>query len=247
MAGNASRSAPAVAESETTIEVSNLFFNTPVRRKFLKTTQTEMGHIGEAFARIALARPDVQMKLTHNERVLHDLPATENWADRIHNFFGPDIGGSLIPVTSGEGEIRVTGYVVDPAHSRGNNRMQYLFFERTLHPRPFVATRSTRSLSRVANDGAFSNRIFAAGYAARVGRCECAPRQTGSSLSRGRTDLQSAARDTPQQISVDRPYSASSTNIGERATRNGAGQRPNAVRFRRVAVDDEPASRQGYS
>lgn len=111
----------------TSIEVSNLFFNTPVRRRFLKTTQTEMGHIGEAFARVALARPGIHMTLTHNERTVHDLPATENWADRIARFFGPDIGDALIPVSSEDDSIRLSGYVVDPSQSRGNNRMQYLF------------------------------------------------------------------------------------------------------------------------
>lgn len=125
--GQREPSSPCSCGVGTMIEVANLFFNTPVRRKFMRTTQTEMGHISEAFARIALAHPGIHMTLTHNERNLHDLAATEHWADRIHNFFGPDIGGSLIPVTSGEEPIRISGYVVDPAHSRGNNRMQYLF------------------------------------------------------------------------------------------------------------------------
>ena len=111
----------------TSMEVSNLFFNTPVRRKFIKTTQTEMGHISEAFTRIALARPDVHMTLSHNGRVVHDLPATNNWSDRIGRFFGSDIGDSLIPVANEDGPIRLSGFVVDPSQNRGNNRMQYLF------------------------------------------------------------------------------------------------------------------------
>ncbi len=118
--------APCSCSMGTTIEVANLFFNTPVRRKFLRTPQTEMGHISEAFARIALAAPSVGMRLIHNERVVHDLPATENLAERIMSFFGPDIGNSLIPVGSEDGAVRISGYVVDPTQSRGNNRMQYL-------------------------------------------------------------------------------------------------------------------------
>ncbi len=111
----------------TSIEVANLFFNTPVRRRFLRTTQTEMGHISEAFARIALARPEIHMTLAHNERVVHDLPPTENWAERINSFLGPDIGGALIPVRGTDGPVTISGYVVDPIQSRGNNRLQYLF------------------------------------------------------------------------------------------------------------------------
>lgn len=119
--------APCSCGVGTRIEVSNLFFNTPVRRKFIKTTQTEMGHISEAFARIALARPQIKMTLSHNGRILHELPATDEWSERIGTFFGTDIGDALIPIANEDGPIRLSGFVVDPTHSRGNNRMQYLF------------------------------------------------------------------------------------------------------------------------
>ncbi len=125
--GQREPASPCSAAVGTTMEVGNLFFNTPVRRKFLRTVSTEMGHIGEAFARIALACPEIRMQLTHNDRVIHDLPATGNWPDRIHNFFGPDIGNALIPVSSHDGPVGISGFVVDPLHSRGNNRWQYLF------------------------------------------------------------------------------------------------------------------------
>jgi len=118
---------PCSCGTGTSIEISNLFFNTPVRRKFIKTTQTEMGHIGEAFARVALARPQIHMTLTHNDRVVHDLPSTTNWSERIGKFFGPDIGEALIPISNEDGPIRLSGFVVDPSQSRGNNRLQYLF------------------------------------------------------------------------------------------------------------------------
>ena len=58
----------------TTIEVRNLFFNTPVRQKFLRSPQTEMGHSTEAVTRLALAHPHVHFTLTHNGRTMHDLP-----------------------------------------------------------------------------------------------------------------------------------------------------------------------------
>ena len=69
---------PAGMSTGTTIVVQNLFYNTPVRRKFMKTPQTERGHIVEAFTRIALANPSVHMSLTHNGKAQFDLPATEN-------------------------------------------------------------------------------------------------------------------------------------------------------------------------
>ena len=111
----------------TTIEVRQLFYNTPVRQKFMKTAQTERGHIAEAFTRVALANPHVQMTFTNNTKVTHNLPATESWRDRIGAFFGPEISDNLIPVSNSHGDISITGFVVDPSVSRANNRLQYLF------------------------------------------------------------------------------------------------------------------------
>ncbi len=111
----------------TIMEVRNLFFNTPVRRKFLKTAQTELGHITEAFTRIALAYPEVHFTLSHNGKQLHELPPTTAWAQRIGHFFGDEIQHNLIPVESQHDGIHLTGFVVSPSVSRSHNRMQYLF------------------------------------------------------------------------------------------------------------------------
>lgn len=119
--------APCGCPTGTAIEIRNLFFNTPVRRKFLKTPQTERGHIVEAFTRLALANPRIHMVLTNGEKVVYDLPPTERWADRIEAFFGGEVSDSLISLESDDGQIRISGYACDPAVSRGNNRMQYLF------------------------------------------------------------------------------------------------------------------------
>ncbi len=111
----------------TSIEIRNLFYSTPVRRKFLKSAQTEMGHTLEAFTRIALANPNVQMTLRTPARVLQELPRTANWGERIHSFFGSEISDALIAVSSEDSGVRLRGYVVAPTVSRSNNRMQYLF------------------------------------------------------------------------------------------------------------------------
>ena len=111
----------------TTIEVQNLFFNTPVRRKFLKTPQTERGHIVEAFTRLALANPKVHFVLRNGDKEMFDLLPTTRWADRIEAFFGTEISESLIPIDSDDAQVKIAGYACDPSISRGNNRMQYLF------------------------------------------------------------------------------------------------------------------------
>jgi DNA mismatch repair protein MutL len=111
----------------TTIEVRNLFFNTPVRRKFLKTPQTERGHIVEAFTRLALANPKVHFVLRNGEKEMFDLLPTVRWADRIESFFGTEISESLISIESDDAQVKIAGYACDPSVNRGNNRMQYLF------------------------------------------------------------------------------------------------------------------------
>jgi DNA mismatch repair protein MutL len=109
------------------VEIRNLFFNTPVRRKFMRAVQTEFGHASEAFTRIALVHPQVHFTLRHNERLVFDLPPVESWQQRISAFFGREIGQSLIPLDNRDGEVRIWGFAADPQVSRGNNRMQYLF------------------------------------------------------------------------------------------------------------------------
>ncbi|MFW6170037.1 MAG: DNA mismatch repair endonuclease MutL, partial [Planctomycetota bacterium] len=124
--GDVGEARPCGCPVGTTVEVRNLFFNTPVRRKFLRTAQTEIGHANEAFTRIALAHPKLQMKIRHNDRVQHDLPAADRWLDRITAFFGRDLGDSLIWVESDQQGVHLRGYVAAPSVSRGNNRMQYV-------------------------------------------------------------------------------------------------------------------------
>lgn len=132
----------------TMVEVHNLFFNTPVRRKFLRTPQTEFGHVSEAFTRIALAMPQVHFTLRHNDRQVFDLPGVEvgrvfnpsleespdglktrptDWTERIAALFGRDLADHLIAVESADGPVRIAGCAAHPNHSRSNNRMQYLF------------------------------------------------------------------------------------------------------------------------
>ena len=119
--------APCGCPVGTVIEVRNLFFNTPVRHRFLKTASTEKGHIVEAFTRVALANPQVHLVLTSNDKPVYDLAATTRWAERIGAFFGAEIAESLIAIDNDDAQIRISGYVCDPSVSRGNNRMQYLF------------------------------------------------------------------------------------------------------------------------
>jgi len=125
--GRTSDPAPCGCPVGTAVEVRDLFFNTPVRRKFLRTNQTEFGHVSEAFTRIALGSPEIHFTLKHGQRTVFELPGGEDWRGRIGRFFGRDLAESLIQVESTDGDVRLSGYVANPSHSRANNRMQYLF------------------------------------------------------------------------------------------------------------------------
>ena len=111
----------------TQIEIRNLFENTPVRRKFLKTVSTEFGHISEQFARVALANPRLHMVLRHNDKPVYELPASEKPLDRLKLFFGSDLTNDLIPVESNHSGVRMWGYVGHPNNSKSSRKHQYLF------------------------------------------------------------------------------------------------------------------------
>ena len=111
----------------TSVEVRELFFNTPVRRKFLKQSTTEFGHISEQFTRIALAHPRLHLSLAHNDKPVYELPAVDKLVDRIALFFGGELAKQLIWVESEHENVRVWGYVAHPSQSKANRKGQHLF------------------------------------------------------------------------------------------------------------------------
>jgi DNA mismatch repair protein MutL len=125
--GQKSAIAPVGCPVGTAIEVRNLFFNTPVRHKFMRSAQTEMGHSVEAVTRLALAHPHVHFTLSHNGRVMHDLPPVATVRGRIAAFFGDELANDLIEVESENDGVSLKGFVANPMHSRATARMQYLF------------------------------------------------------------------------------------------------------------------------
>jgi len=111
----------------TQIEIRQLFFNTPVRRKFLKTPSTEFAHITEHFTRIAIAYPNLQMTLRHNGRIVYDLPATHQLQERLELFFGSELASQLIPVEATHAGARIWGFAAHPSQNKGTRKGQYLF------------------------------------------------------------------------------------------------------------------------
>jgi DNA mismatch repair protein MutL len=114
----------------TRIEVRHLFYNTPVRRKFMRTTATEVGHVCEIFTRLALAHPDVHFILRHNGKGVHEVLATTPLVDRLALFFGTEMRERLYEVEARQGQVSLTGFVADPSNDRGNAKLQYFYVNR---------------------------------------------------------------------------------------------------------------------
>lgn len=112
------------APEGTTFLVRNLFFNTPVRRKFLKSAQTEAGYVATIMERLALSHPEVSFQLiVNNQQKLH-TSGNCNRKDIIYHIYGKDIASNLLPVERDECGIGVNGFIGKPLVSRGNRNFE---------------------------------------------------------------------------------------------------------------------------
>ncbi|RQV13683.1 DNA mismatch repair endonuclease MutL [Burkholderia cenocepacia] len=117
---------PAAGATGTTIEVRELYFNTPARRKFLKSEQTEFGHCLEMIRRAALARPDVAISVLHNGKAVEHWNATEP-AQRVAKILGDGFATAHLPLDEQAGPLAVYGCAGLPTASRGRADQQYFF------------------------------------------------------------------------------------------------------------------------
>jgi len=122
------RSAPrpeAIAPG-TVVRVRDLYFNTPARRKFLRSEATEYGHCEEMFRRAALSRPDIAFTLHHNGRAQFHLRAGSREA-RITALAGEDFARASVPIEASAGELKLEGLAALPAYTRSSRDWQYVF------------------------------------------------------------------------------------------------------------------------
>ncbi|MCF8152297.1 MAG: DNA mismatch repair endonuclease MutL, partial [Sulfuritalea sp.] len=117
---------PAALATGTVIEVADLYFNTPARRKFLKTEATEFAHCDEVLRRMALARPDVAFSLSHNNNQKRRLASAE-FSRRAREIIGEDFFPHARPLDASAGDLRLSGLAALPAYSRSGRDEQYFF------------------------------------------------------------------------------------------------------------------------
>ncbi|WP_425494798.1 DNA mismatch repair endonuclease MutL [Pandoraea morbifera] len=124
--GNTGALTPAAGPVGTTVDVRDLYFNTPARRKFLKTEQTEFGHCMDVIRRSALARPDVGFSILHNNRAVEHWNASDA-ATRVSRVLGSDFADAHLALDEGAAELRLSGFVGLPTASRGRADQQFFF------------------------------------------------------------------------------------------------------------------------
>lgn len=115
------------APKGTVISVNRLFYNTPARRKYLKTEQTEMGHISDTVTRMALALPGIHFKFLHNGRVVGNWSPTQDPFHRVIDVMGGELENRMYEVGYEGGNVRVHGFVVSPDIVRTTSRGLYLY------------------------------------------------------------------------------------------------------------------------
>lgn len=115
------------APTGTLIEVRQLFFNIPARRKFLKSPNTEMGHIADMMTAFALCRYDIHFRLSHDDKTVKNWPAVGRPLDRITNALGRDTRNNLYELCFTNDQVKISGWISAPHITRRSSQKIYLF------------------------------------------------------------------------------------------------------------------------
>lgn len=124
----------------TTINVKNLFYNTPARFKFLKKDTTEAGYVSDVISRIALGNPNISFKLISNNSTVLHTPGNNDYLSAIFSVYGKDTAKDVYEVMYEDARIRITGYVGKPEIARSNRNQQTIFINRRLIRSKMIAS-----------------------------------------------------------------------------------------------------------
>ncbi len=148
--------APAARETGTTIEVTDLFYNTPARRKFLRAESTEYKHIDQNIRKLALSRFDVSFRLSHNDKVFIDCPVATEEAEkigRISKICGREFADNSIQFSTEQSGIGLHGWLGLPTFSRSQRDLQYFYVNGRAIKDPLIAHAVKRAYADVLYSG----------------------------------------------------------------------------------------------
>ncbi len=148
--------APAARETGTTIEVTDLFYNTPARRKFLRAESTEYKHIDQNIRKLALSRFDVAFRLSHNEKVFIDCPvapAEGDKTERIAKICGREFADNSLLFSTEQSGISLHGWLGLPTFSRSQRDLQYFYVNGRAIKDPLIAHAVKRAYADVLYSG----------------------------------------------------------------------------------------------
>jgi len=111
----------------TSLEIAHLFYNTPARLKFLKSPATEFSHIISTVSHLSLAHPEIRFRLTHNKKMVLDLPVASNLKERVFQIYGDEIAENLISFSGGRDSVVIAGLLSRPAYTRADRTYQDFF------------------------------------------------------------------------------------------------------------------------
>jgi DNA mismatch repair protein MutL len=115
------------APAGTMVSVKQLFYNTPARRKFLKSIGTEMSHIADIVSSTAMGRPDIQFKLIHNSKTIKNWSPTTSPFDRVLDVVGKDLETALHPIEFASNGISISGWISSPRITRKTSRGMFVY------------------------------------------------------------------------------------------------------------------------
>ncbi len=122
--GTVKNASDSAAPPGTSIEVDHLFYNTPARLKFLKSAATEFSHVISAVSHQAMAHPDIRFKLTHNKKIVLDLPVSQGIKERAFQIYGKELSDHVIEFSGGRDGVHISGLLARPDFTRSDRTYQ---------------------------------------------------------------------------------------------------------------------------
>ncbi len=234
---------PIAAQTGTTIEVEDLFFNTPARRKFVRTEITEFNHIERVVRQLALSAMTVEFELIHNGRKIYHLLSSEESAalkQRLQRLMGEEFINNMIELSAGAGEVSLTGWISRPTYTRSQRDRQYLFLNSRFIKDKTISHAITRAYRDVVYHDRHPALILYLSISPKLVDVNVHPAKAEVRFRDGRAAHDFVYRSIKQTIAADSP----DRQISEQNSDFSVEENPNSARFARPPTASPSAQMQ---